>query len=167
MIGRIAYFGLIIVPIVEIAIFVAVAEWIGFWPALAGVLLMSLIGAAIMRRQGFSLLAEIRMTIGQGKMPARALADAMLVGTAGVLMVLPGYFTDLLGLLLLVPPLRHWQCYALLRAAAIASGRRHRDPGYDRAARGWSSSITTSSARPSHPRLRLFGPGKNASERQL
>jgi UPF0716 protein FxsA len=118
MIGRIAYFGLIIVPIVEIAIFVAVAEWIGFWPALAGVLLMSLIGAAIMRRQGFSLLAEIRMTIGQGKMPARALADAMLVGTAGVLLVLPGYLTDVIGLLLLVPPLRHW-CYALLARRLI------------------------------------------------
>ena len=113
MIGRILYFALIVVPIVEIAIFVAVAQAFGFWPALAGVLLMSLVGAAIMRRQGFSLLAEIRATVGQGQMPARALADAMLVGIAGVLLVLPGYLTDLIGLLLLVPPLRHW-AYRLL-----------------------------------------------------
>jgi UPF0716 protein FxsA len=120
MIGRIAYFALVVVPILEIAIFVAVAEAIGFWPALAGVLLMSLIGAALVRRQGFSLLMEIRTTVGQGRMPARALADAMLVGGAGFFLAFPGYLTDVVGLLLLVPPLRHW-CYALLARHFVKS----------------------------------------------
>jgi UPF0716 protein FxsA len=122
MVGRMLYFALLIVPILEIATFVAVAETIGFWPALAGVLLMSLIGAAVMRRQGFSLLNEIRATIGHGQMPARALADAMLVGIAGVLMVIPGYLTDIVGLLLLIPPLRHWSYRLLARRMGAARG---------------------------------------------
>ena len=107
MIGRLLYFALLLGPIVEIAVFVLVAQSIGFWSALAGVLLLSLVGAAIMSRQGFSLLAEIRSTIGAGRMPARALADAMLVGVAGLLLLVPGYVTDVLGLLLLISPLRH------------------------------------------------------------
>jgi UPF0716 protein FxsA len=128
MIVRLAYFALLIGPIVEIAVFVLVAQAIGFWPALAGVLLLSLLGAAVVSRQGFSLVAEIRSTIQAGHMPARALADAMLVGIAGLLLLLPGYITDVLGLLLLIPPLRHWSYRWLARrmgigpAAAPAAG---------------------------------------------
>ncbi len=69
-------------------------------------LVTAVLGAVLLRVQGMSLLAEIRGTIGRGRLPARALADAMLVGIAGVLLLTPGYFTDLLGILLLIPPVR-------------------------------------------------------------
>jgi UPF0716 protein FxsA len=127
MIGRFLYFALLLGPIVEIAVFVLVAQSIGFWPALAGILLLSLVGAAIMSRQGFSLVAEIRTTIGAGRMPARALADATLVGVAGLLLLVPGYVTDVLGLLLLIPPLRHgfyrWLAHRMGIAPAAQAGR--------------------------------------------
>jgi len=119
MIARTLYYALLIVPIVEIAIFVLVAQAIGFWSALAGVLLLSLLGAAVMSRQGLSLIAEIRTTIGAGRMPARALADTMLVGVAGLLLLVPGYLTDIAGLLLLVPPLRLLLYHFLARRMGI------------------------------------------------
>jgi UPF0716 protein FxsA len=119
MIARTLYYALLIVPIAEIAVFVLVAQAIGFWSALAGVLLLSLLGAAVMSRQGLSLLTEIRATIGAGRMPARALADTMLVGIAGLLLLVPGYLTDVAGLLLLVPPLRLLLYHFLARRMGI------------------------------------------------
>jgi UPF0716 protein FxsA len=119
MIARTLYYALLIVPIAEIAVFVLVAQAIGFWSALAGVLLLSLLGAAVMSRQGLSLLTEIRATIGAGRMPARALADTMLVGVAGLLLLVPGYLTDIAGLLLLVPPLRLMLYHLLARRMGI------------------------------------------------
>lgn len=122
MIARTLYYALLIVPIAEIAVFVLVAQAIGFWSALAGVLLLSLLGAAVMSRQGLSLLTEIRATIGAGRMPARALADTMLVGVAGLLLLVPGYLTDIAGLLLLVPPLRMMLYHLLARRMGIDPG---------------------------------------------
>jgi UPF0716 protein FxsA len=119
MIARTLYYALLIVPIAEVAVFVLVAQAIGFWSALAGVLLLSLLGAAVMSRQGLSLLTEIRATIGAGRMPARALADTMLVGVAGLLLLVPGYLTDIAGLLLLVPPLRLLLYHVLARRMGI------------------------------------------------
>ncbi len=67
-----------------------------------------------MKAEPFLLAAGGQCGWGAGFLPARALADAMLVAIAGVLLLTPGYFTDLLGLLLLVPPVRGL-IYAYLR----------------------------------------------------
>ena len=107
MIGRLVFLALIAVPLIEITLFILIGQAIGLWPTLLGIILIAIIGSMVIRHQGLALLAEIRGTMGRGQLPARALADAMLVTIAGVLMVVPGYFTDGLGLLLLIPPLRH------------------------------------------------------------
>lgn len=120
--GRLLFLTFLIVPVIEIALFVLIGQAIGFWPTVAGILVIALIGSAIIRHQGVSLLAEIRATMGRGALPARALADAMLVGIAGVLMVVPGYFTDALGLLLLIPALRRWLYGLLGRRLGLAGG---------------------------------------------
>lgn len=104
--GRILLAIFMIVPLIEIACFVVIGNAIGLWPTLAGVLLMAVTGALVLRWQGLSLLNEIRSSMGEGRLPARALADAMMVAIAGLLLLLPGYFSDLVGLLLLVPPVR-------------------------------------------------------------
>ena len=113
--GRILFAVFAIVPLIEIACFVLLGQAVGLWPTLLGVLITALVGAVVLRVQGQALFAEIRATLGQGMLPARALADAMMVGIAGALLLTPGYFTDLLGLLLLVPPVRT-AIYAGLRS---------------------------------------------------
>ena len=69
-------------------------------------LVTALIGSILIRMQGIALIREIRETVGRGQLPTRALGDAMMVGIAGALLLAPGYFTDLIGILLLIPPVR-------------------------------------------------------------
>ena len=113
--ARLLFLVFLAVPLIEIACFVLIGQAIGLWPTLAGVLLTAVAGSLVLRIQGLALLAEIRSTIGQGRLPARALADAMMVGIAGILLLTPGYFTDLLGILLLIPPVRSL-IYAFLKS---------------------------------------------------
>ena len=104
--GRLLLIVFMLVPLIEIACFVVIGRAIGLWPTLAGVVIMAIAGALILRFQGMAIMAEIRATMARGALPARALADAMMVAIAGLLLLAPGYFTDLVGLLLLVPPVR-------------------------------------------------------------
>ena len=113
--GRLLFLIFLLVPLVEITLFVLIGQAIGLWPTLLGVLVTALAGSFVLRIQGMALFAEIRETMGRGMLPARALADAMMVGMAGVLLLTPGYFTDLLGMLLLVQPVRN-ALYAFLRS---------------------------------------------------
>ena len=112
--GRILFAVFTIVPLIEIACFVLIGQAVGLWPTLLGVLVTALVGALVLRIQGQALFAETRATLGQGMLPGRAIADTMMVGIAGALLLTPGYFTDLFGLLLLVPPVRS-AIYAALR----------------------------------------------------
>lgn len=112
--GRMVLLIFLSVPLIEIALFVLIGQAIGLWATLLGVLVAAVAGALVLRVQGMALLNEIRETMGRGTLPARALADAMLVAIAGVLLLTPGYFTDLLGILLLIPPVRSG-IYALLK----------------------------------------------------
>lgn len=129
--ARTIFLVFLLVPLVEIAFFVLIGQAVGLLPTLAGVLVTALIGALVLRVQGLSLIAEIRATMGQGQLPARALAEAMMVGIAGLLLLLPGYFSDLLGILLLIPPLRA-ALYTFLKSrlvvvASTQSGQTWRD----------------------------------------
>ena len=113
--GRLLFAVFMIVPLIEIAFFVIIGNAIGLWPTLLGVLLTAVAGSLVLKWQGQALFTEIRATMAQGVLPARALADAMMVGIAGVLLLTPGYFTDLLGILLLIPPVR-LAIYAFLKS---------------------------------------------------
>lgn len=113
--GRLLFLSFLLLPLIEIACFIVIGNAIGLWPTLAGVLLSTLAGSLVLRFQGLSLLNEMRSTMGRGQLPARKIADAMMVGLAGLLLLVPGYFTDLLGLLLLIPFVRTG-IYALLKS---------------------------------------------------
>ena len=125
--GRILFLIFLVVPLIEIALFVLVGQAFGLWPTLLGVVVMALAGVLVLRLQGMALLTEIRTTMGRGMLPARALADAMLVSIAGLLLLTPGFFTDLLGLLLLIPQVRQG-LYALLRSQMVVVSSVHGAP---------------------------------------
>lgn len=113
--GRILFLAFLLIPLIEIACFIMIGSAIGLWPTLLGVLVTAVAGSILLRVQGISIVNDIRATMGRGELPARSLADAMMIGFAGVLLLTPGYFTDLLGLLLLIPPVRT-ALYAWLRS---------------------------------------------------
>jgi UPF0716 protein FxsA len=135
--GRILFLVFMIVPLIEIAFFVVIGNAIGLWPTLLGVLVTAVTGSLVLKYQGQALFNEIRGTMARGALPARALADAMMVGIAGVLLLTPGYFTDLLGLLLLIPPVRT-AIYGFLKSRisvvgppGMGGGPRRPHPGPD------------------------------------
>ena len=103
MFGRIVLASVLALPLLEIALFIAIGQTIGVLPTLLGVIVSALIGALVLRRQGVATLRELQVRLQRGEMPARQVGDAMLIGLAGLLLLIPGYFTDLIGLLLLLP----------------------------------------------------------------
>ena len=113
--GRILFLVFMIVPLIEIAFFVVIGNAIGLWPTLAGVLVTAIIGSLVLRFQGMAVFNEIRSQTARGQMPARALADAALIGAGGWMLLLPGYFSDIIGILLLLPPVRT-AIYAFLKS---------------------------------------------------
>ncbi|RYE09134.1 MAG: FxsA family protein [Hyphomicrobiales bacterium] len=103
MFGRFLLLSLLALPLVEIALFIVIGQTIGLVPTLLGVLLTAVIGGLVLRWQGMAAVNEMRLRMSRGELPARAMGDTMLIGLAGVLLLLPGYFTDLIGILLLLP----------------------------------------------------------------
>lgn len=111
----------VMVPIIEIALFIQVGGAIGLWPTLAIVVLTAIIGTALMRAQGIMALNRLQQAIADGGDPATPLIEGAMILVAGVLLLTPGFFTDTAGLLLLLPPVR----MALIRwgsARVLASG---------------------------------------------
>jgi len=96
----------VVVPIVEIYFIIQVAHVIGGWETIGLLILESLIGAWLMKRQGIGALNRITSAIEQRRAPGKELIDGFLILVAGVLMVTPGFVTDVFGFLLLIPPTR-------------------------------------------------------------
>lgn len=105
---------LIVVPIVEFYVLVQVADGLGWLPSIVLLLAVSLIGASLMKWQTAGAVGRIRTTLAQGKMPSKELADAALMIFGGALLLTPGFFTDVVGLAMFIPPLR-----ALARALLL------------------------------------------------
>ncbi len=93
-------------PAVEIAAFIEVARWIGLLGAVAGVILSGMIGTALLRIQGLSTARRAQAQLARGQMPVAELFDGACLAAAGLLLLLPGYATDLLAVPLLLPPVR-------------------------------------------------------------
>ena len=106
--ARFFLLGLLALPIVEIALFIKVGQTIGLWPTLAVVIGAALLGGALLRQQGLAVLMQLRGNVAVGKLPGQTIADAALIGVAAVLLILPGFLSDVVGLALLVPPIRRW-----------------------------------------------------------
>src|SRR5438552_14519879 len=110
---------LIGLPLAEIFVFILVGEAIGAGPTVALVALSALAGAAILRHQGFAVGRRLRAEVERGELPVAAAFDGACIFLAGLLLIVPGFITDLVAVLLLVPALR-----GLLRAglAALLAG---------------------------------------------
>jgi UPF0716 protein FxsA len=99
-------FGLfLVIPLIEIALFVTVGAWLTLWPTLAIVLFTGVLGAFLARWQGLSVLRDLQRA-GPMSDPLSPLAHGALILIGGFLLMLPGFFTDFLGFMLMVPWVR-------------------------------------------------------------
>lgn len=97
---------IICIPIAEIYLIVRIGDLIGVWPTVFLLLASSLAGALLLRHQGRSALNAFRSAVDEGRLPTREVFDGALILIGGALLLTPGFLTDLVGLLLLLPPTR-------------------------------------------------------------
>ncbi|GEO80873.1 FxsA family protein [Pararhodospirillum oryzae] len=93
-------------PVIEIALFIKVGGAIGVVPTLALVVLAAVAGSAVVRHQGLSTLNKAQEAVNAGILPVKELFDGVCILIAGFLLVLPGFFSDILAVLLLIAPVR-------------------------------------------------------------
>ncbi|MGZ4798717.1 MAG: FxsA family protein [Acidimicrobiia bacterium] len=104
--GALLVFVFIVMPLVELAVFVLVAQWIGILNSILVLMLVSVGGVLIVRHQGLGIYRRVRAQLADGIVPAAELVDGLLILVAGLLLIVPGFISDAVGLLLLLPPVR-------------------------------------------------------------
>lgn len=130
--------------VVEVVVFVLVASWIGVGWTLLAALGTTALGWALLARQGTRALAELRERARERRAPGRALGDAGLIAAGGLLMVLPGFVGDVVGLLCLLPPTRFLVRALLARAVTSRLPVELRGPVRVRSARAASAGYSGS-----------------------
>ncbi|EGR1858518.1 membrane protein FxsA [Vibrio cholerae] len=132
-------FLFIAVPVIEIALFIQVGGVLGVWPTIALVLLTAIVGASLVRSQGLQTLLTVQQRLAQGQLPAQQILEGVMLAVAGVLLLIPGFFTDILGMLVLLPAPRAYFAKQLMSRVVVgnihASGAGFEQPSpfHDRA----------------------------------
>lgn len=108
----------LVAPLVELAVILQVSGSIGVLDTIGLLILVSLAGAWLAKREGIGVVRRIQAALDRGEMPSREVADGGLVLLAGALMIAPGFVSDLLAILLLLPPTRALARGPLLRYVA-------------------------------------------------
>ncbi|MES1927939.1 protein affecting phage T7 exclusion by the F plasmid [Salinisphaera dokdonensis CL-ES53] len=109
----------IALPILELYLLIKIGGAIGFFPTIALVLLTAVIGSQLVRRQGLTVLSRIRESQARGEMPALPMLDGAALLLAGFMLLTPGFLSDALGFVLLVPGLRQKIARRLLSRVVI------------------------------------------------
>ena len=112
------FVAFVVVPLVEIYVLIQVGQVIGAWWTVVLLIVASVLGAWLVRREGGRAWAALRAALASGRMPARELADGALILIGGTLMLTPGFVTDLVGMLLILPVTRPLARRALTRVVA-------------------------------------------------
>lgn len=96
----------ILIPLAELAVLIAVGDWIGLVPTLVLLLVVSVAGAWLAKREGLAAWRRFQLALAEGRMPTVEVADGAMILLAGALLLTPGFLSDVVGILLLLPPTR-------------------------------------------------------------
>ncbi len=118
MIGLLLALVFLVVPLAELAVIIQVGQWIGVLDTLVLLVLISVVGAWLAKREGIGVWRRIQRQLQLGRMPGNELIDGFLILFAGALLLTPGFLTDVLAILLLLPPTRAMARTALRRTFA-------------------------------------------------
>jgi len=123
----------IVIPLTEIFLFVEIGSRIGGLNTVMIVLLTAFIGVNLLRYQGINTLRRAQQQMAQGQMPAQEMLEGMVLAVGGVLLITPGFLTDTLGLICLLPPTRRLIIrYLLARATMQMHSQFQAGPGYEK-----------------------------------
>jgi UPF0716 protein FxsA len=108
----------IVVPLAELYVLIQVGQVIGVLDTVGLLLLVSIVGAWLAKREGIGVLRRMQAAVNAGRVPGTELVDAFLILLAAALMLTPGFLTDIVAILLLLPPVRAGVRRALRRFLA-------------------------------------------------
>ncbi|MBB6260787.1 UPF0716 protein FxsA [Paenochrobactrum gallinarii] len=113
---------LLALPFIEIAGFIIVGSHLGVLATIGLLILSAILGFFLLRIQGFSLLQRIRSETAAGRVPDREVVHGAMLVMAAILLIVPGFFTSAIGLLLFMPPVRDFVWNRFLRGKMVVSG---------------------------------------------
>lgn len=119
----------ILIPLLEIWLIIQVGSQIGALSTIGLIVLTAVIGVALLRQQGLATLNKVQRQMQAGELPATGMLEGMLLFFAGALLLTPGFFTDTIGFILLMPPLRKAiALWVLERSGWLVQMRTHTRP---------------------------------------
>jgi UPF0716 protein FxsA len=96
----------IVVPIVELYVIIQIGSLIGVWPTIALLLADAILGSLLLRHQGRGAWRRFNAALAERRFPGREVADGLLIAIGGTLLLTPGFVTDIVGAIFLIPPTR-------------------------------------------------------------
>lgn len=93
----------VLVPVIELNVLIRVGEALGSWTTVGLVLLTAVVGVSLVRSQGIHTLMQVQQKLARGEAPGQEIVEGMMLAIAGLLLLIPGFVTDFIGLLLLTP----------------------------------------------------------------
>ena len=116
----------ILIPLIEIYLFIKIGTVIGAFPTIILILVTAVLGIALLRQQGLATLLKVQKQMQRGELPAVEMFEGIMLFFAGALLLTPGFFTDSIGFLLLVPFIRKaLALWVLERSGMIVRMRTH------------------------------------------
>lgn len=113
--------ALVILPLMEIAVFIIVGRYIGVLAVIGLIFLTSALGGVLLRIQGIGVLRKLSREMDAGQLPARELIHGAMIVLAGLFLLTPGFVSDLLGLLLFIPAIRD-AAWLLIKDRIVVAG---------------------------------------------
>jgi UPF0716 protein FxsA len=107
-------FLFVLIPLIEMWILIEVGSEIGALPTIALVVLTATLGVSLLKQQGLSTLMSARRKMDSGAIPASELVNGVMIAVGGALLLTPGFVTDTVGFLLLIPQTRRWLLFRLI-----------------------------------------------------
>ncbi len=121
--------GLLLLPLAEIAVFILVGKAIGVLPTILLTVLTAVAGTVLLRQQGLSLVRRMQSELDAGRVPGDDMMQGAMIVLASLFLLLPGFLTDAVGLLLFIPPLRVALARFFSRRASVVVVNRRRKQG--------------------------------------
>lgn len=118
----------LLVPLLEIYLLIKVGGIIGAIPTVFMVVFTAVLGALLLRHQGLYTLGKVQSALARGELPTMAMLEGVVLIISGALLLTPGFFTDALGFLGLIPPLRQRLILAVMERGLISTIQRGSGP---------------------------------------
>ena len=120
------FFLFIVMPIAELAVLIQVGSVIGVLNTVGLVFLTAVIGAWLLRQQGLATLLRANERLNSGELPAKEVAEGLILAVGGAMLLTPGFITDTFGFLCLLPGSRHWLASQALKRMTVAGQNQSR-----------------------------------------